>query len=154
MKRQKTVSIIVFIIIMVVCSALVYYYRAYLEFLSVFVRDALWASVLLTIVLVVISAFYAWQTRQTISEMVKARKGEFIPHVRAELKWLGPVFLVLKVTNFGKGPAMNVNVEITFLPSNEKRIWDDAILSPNESIRILLPEGNIDKSVRNQQKLL
>jgi prepilin signal peptidase PulO-like enzyme (type II secretory pathway) len=145
MKHRKIISILILIIILIVFSVSAYYYRASFEFLSIFVRDALWASVLVTTVLVVINAYYAWQTRQTIREMEKARKAEFIPHVRVELSWLGPVFLVLKATNFGKGPATNVKAEITFLPSNEKRIWEEAVLSPNESIRISLPEGIIEK---------
>jgi len=153
MKYRKIVSILALIIILIVFSVLAYYYWMYLEFLSIFVRDALWASVLVTFVLVLINAYYAWQTRKTIREMEKARKAEFIPHVRAELSWLGPTFLVLKATNFGKGPANNVKAEITFLPSNEKRIWEEVVLSPNESIRIFLPEGNMEKVCEKSAKI-
>ena len=74
-----------------------------------------------------------------------ARKTEFMPHVRAELSWLGPMFIILKITNYGKGPATNIRAKIMFLPSKTEREWNEAVLSPNETIRILLPEGNINK---------
>ncbi|MGD0496460.1 MAG: hypothetical protein ABSB28_10580 [Candidatus Bathyarchaeia archaeon] len=113
----------------------------------------MWASVLVTVVLVIINTFYAMQTRQTIKEMEKARKADFLPHVRAELSFLGPVFLILKATNFGKGPATDIRTEITFLPSNEKRVWQQAIMSPNEFIRILLPDGNLAKVLERSAEI-
>jgi len=141
--------------IVIACGISIYYYpQTYPEFSSVFVKDPLWASVVVTIVLVAINAYYAWQVRQTIREMEKARKAEFIPHVRAELIWLGPIFLLLQLTNFGKGPAINIKAQITFLPSKEKRLWDQMIMSPSESIRILLPEGNIDKVCETSAQIL
>lgn len=153
MKSFIVVGIIVAIII--ACGVSTYYYpQTYLEFFSVFVKDPLWASVLVTIVLVAINAYYAWQVRQTIHEMEKARKAEFIPHVRAELIFLGPLFLILRITNFGKGPATNIKAQITFLPSEEKRLWEQAIMSPNEFIRILLPEGNINRVCEKSAKIV
>jgi len=143
--RLCRIQIIAFIIILIACFILLYLFRGYLQFLSVFVADPLWATVLVTVVLVTINALYAWQTRQVIHEMEKARKAEFIPHLRAELAWMGPVHLVLKFTNFGKGPAKDVEAEITFEPSKEKRSWRQAIMAPNEFIRVFLPEGNIEK---------
>jgi len=92
--------------------------------------------------------------RQTIYEMEKARKAEFLPHVRAELSWLGPIFLVLELTNFGRGPAVDINAQITFLPSKEKRPWCQSIMSPGESIRIFLPEGNIEKVCKSSAQIL
>jgi len=153
MKHRKTVSSIAFIIVLVVCSVLVYYYWTYLEFLSILVKDALWASVAATLVLVAINAYYAWQTKHAIREMEKARKAEFLPHVRIELSWLGPVFLVLKATNYGRGPATNIKAEIVYLPSEEKRLWEESCISPNESIRFFLPEGEMEKVHEKSAKI-
>jgi len=153
MKYRKALSISVFLVILAILASLVYCYQSSFEFLSIFVKDALWASVLVTIVLVVINAFYLMQTRQTIKAMEKARKTDFLPHVRAELSFLGPVFLILKATNFGKGPATNVKAEITFLPSNEKRVWQQAIMSPNEFIRILLPDGSLARVLERSAEI-
>jgi len=144
MKSLITVVIIVAVIIACVISSY-YYPQTYHEFFSVFVKDPLWASVFVTILLVAINAYYAWQVRQTIHEMEKARRAEFIPHVRAELSFLGSIFLILTITNFGKGPATDIKAQIAFFPSGERRPWEQAIMSPNESIRILLPDGNINR---------
>jgi len=154
MECQKTVLISTSIVILIIVFVLAYFYWAYLEFLSVFVRDALWASVLVTMVLVAINAYYAWQSRETIREMEKSRMADFIPHVRAELSWLGPVFLVLKATNFGKGPAISIKAEIVFLPSEEKRLWGESIMSPNESIRVFLPQGEMEKVCEKSAKII
>jgi hypothetical protein len=144
MKNWKIVLIST-LIIGAIIAVLLYLHWASLDFLSVFVKDALWASVLATIVLVVINAFVLLQNRQTIREMEKARKSEFMPHVRVELSWYVPAFLVLKAVNFGKGPATHIKAKITFLPSNIEKNWTEGILSPNESINIFLPDGDINR---------
>ncbi|HUW48271.1 MAG TPA: hypothetical protein VMW36_05975 [Patescibacteria group bacterium] len=154
MRYQNFVALSVIAVIFIAISLTAYYYPTWLGFLSIFVTDALWASVLITIVLVVINAVYVWQTRQTIKEMEKSRKTEFFPHIRVDLNWLASVFLVLRVTNFGKGPATNIRAEIIFLPSNEKKKWEQAIMSPNESIRIFLPEGKMEKACEKSEKII
>ncbi|MEM3714185.1 MAG: hypothetical protein QXF82_04475 [Nitrososphaeria archaeon] len=141
----KTVIVVALVAFIVVLRISSNYYPQIYEFISVIVKDPLWASVFVTMILVAINAYYAWQVRQTICEMEKARKAEFLPHVRVKLSWLGPVFLVLELTNFGRGPVVDINAQITFLPSNEKRLLEQSIMSPGESIRISLPEGNVDK---------
>lgn len=145
MKYGKLISVSVLLAALIFLATLAYFYPSSFGFLSIFVKDALWASVLVTVVLVVINAVYTMQTRQSIKEMEKARKADFCPHVRADLSFLGPFFLILKATNFGKGPAINVRVKITFLPSNAEKIWTQAAMSPNEFISILLPNGDLGK---------
>ena len=152
MKLSIKVLIVVAFIVALGISG--YYYHQIDEFISVIVKDPLWASVIVTTILVAINAYYAWQVRQTIYEMEKARKAEFLPHVRAELSWLGPIFLVLELTNFGRGPAVDINAQITFLPSKEERPWCQSIMSPGESIRIFLPEGNIEKVCKSSAQIL
>jgi hypothetical protein len=154
MKYPEMVAILVLIIILPVCSILVIYYWSYFEVLSIFVRDPLWASVLVTVVLVGINAHYAWQTKNIIREMEKARKAEFIPDVRAELSWLGPIFLILRFTNFGRGPAINIKGEIIFLPSEEKRLWEQTIMAPNEFLHVLLPDGNTEKVCERSARII
>ena len=138
---------------MVIVTLSAYYAPWLFEPLSVFVKDSLWASVLVTFVLVVINVVYVVQTRQTVKEMEKARKAEFMPHIRVEITWLAPTYLVLKATNFGKVPAVNVNTEITFSPSNERRKWEQAVMSPSESIRVFLPEGQMEKVCEKSEKI-
>jgi hypothetical protein len=138
---------------LIAISLTAYYYSTCFGFLSILVTDALWASVLVTIVLVVINAVYVWLARQTIKEMEKSRKTEFVPHIRVDISWLGTAFLMLRITNFGKGPATNIRAEIIFLPSNEKKKWEQAIMSPSESIHIFLPEGQMEKACEKSEKI-
>jgi hypothetical protein len=153
MKHHKIIAVLVLAIILVIVTLSAYCYPRFFEPLSVFVKDSLWASVLVTVVLVVINVIYVVQTRQTVKEMEKVRKAEFIPHIRAEISWLAPTYLVLKATNFGKGPAINVKAEITFFPSNERRKWEQAIMSPSEFIRIFLPEAQMEKVCEKSERI-
>lgn len=116
--------------------------------------DALWASVIATVVLILINIVYAWQNRQVIKEMQEARKAEFMPNLKAKLSWLSPTFLILQITNFGKGPAMNIKAEVIFHPCEEKRPFEASIVSPQESIKIFLPEGNIEKILEKSSKII
>ena len=144
MKHSKILITSIVVVIVVALSIFLYFYWKSLEFLSIFVTNALWASVLLTVILVIINISTIIQTRQTISEMEKARKSEFLTHVRVELSWYVPAFLVLKITNFGKGAAIHINAKITFLPSKIEKNWKDGVLAPIESMNIFLPYGNVD----------
>jgi hypothetical protein len=50
---------------------------------------------------IVIKAYYAWQTRQTICEMEKARKAEFLPIVKIQLGWKGLFMVIVEGKNYG-----------------------------------------------------
>jgi hypothetical protein len=156
MKHLKFVLLIIIVTAIAIAFGIsIYKYpQACTEFFSVFVRDPLWTSVFVTIVLVAINIFYLWQNRQVIDEMKKAREVEFMPHVRAELFFLGPIYVMLRITNFGKGPAINIKAQITFLPSGTKRLWEQTIMSPKEFIRILLPDGNIYRILEQSAKII
>lgn len=135
-----SMGLIIFAIVLTLLS-----YGSYLSFLSIFVTDALWASVLLTVVLVVVNISSTIQNRQTIREMEKARKAEFMPNVKMQLTWIGATSLALKGKNFGKDPAINLKAEIIFLPSDAKRKWTAEIFSPNQSIKVWLPDSSSSK---------
>ena len=77
--------------------------------------------------------------------MEKARKAEFMPHLRVDILWLAPTFLVLKANNFGKGPALNIKAVITFLPSKETKKWEQTVMSSGEFLRVMFPDGSIEK---------
>jgi hypothetical protein len=144
--KRRIISIIVGVVLIGVLAWLLFTFNATISSaLSVVITDALWASVFATIVLIIINAIYTIQTHQTINEMQKARKAEFFPHIRVDLDWLGPVFLLLRCTNFGKGPATNIKAEIVFQPSGDKRHWNEGIMAPSENIRLFLPDGDVEK---------
>jgi hypothetical protein len=110
--------------------ALLAYYWSYVSFLSIFVTDALWASVLLTVVLVVVNISTTIQNRETIREMEKARKAGFMPNVKAQLVWVGATQVALEMKNHGVGPAMNLKAEISFSPDSIKKDWTADVFSP------------------------
>lgn len=151
---MKIAQIIGFLICIAIALVLIVYFQSYLEPITDWLSDPLWVSVLVTVVLVGINAFYAIQMRQTINEMEKARKTEFMPNIRAELTFLGPVFLLLRMANVGKGPAIDVKAEISFSPSNETRLWEQGTMSPDESIRIFLPDGSLDRVCETAARIM
>lgn len=64
-----------------------------------------------TIVLVVVTTWYAWQTQQMVREMRRAREAQLTPSVelRVEHERWNPAVLALVVHNTGGGPARNVS---------------------------------------------
>jgi hypothetical protein len=133
-----------FVIILILVGVLAYLLLSNLLVVYVLPIDALWASVVVTIVLVIVNIYYAYQNRQVLKEMETTRKTDFITHVRAELTWYVPTFLVLTLTNFGKGTAIHINAEIEFEPLSIRKHWNDGTLAPNEAINIFLPNGNVE----------
>lgn len=152
MKRRRIIAIISSVIIGLILTSAAYM-KGYLDGIIVMFADPMWVSVFVTVILVVINICYAWQTRQTIVEMERARKAEFLPYIKTRLDFLGPKFLILRMTNVGKGPAMDIDATVSFSPSNEVRYWKQNMMSPDEFHRILLPDGNIDTVCEKAQKI-
>jgi hypothetical protein len=138
---RRTIVYLTITATLIAIVTLMTYYWAYVSFISIFVTDALWASVLLTIVLVIVNISTTMQNRVTIREMEKARKAAVMPNVKAKLVWIGATQVALKLKNYGVGPAMDLKAEISFLPANIKKNWTDNIFSPNQSIKLWLPNG-------------
>jgi hypothetical protein len=142
MKVAAISAMTILVIFMLGIGITVYYYpQAYF----LFFRDPLWVSVFVTVMLAVINGIYALQIRQTITEMRKARMAEFVPHIRADLGFFG-IIPAVKITNFGKGPAIDVKMRITYFPSKQERLWEQTAMSPNESTHFMLP-GEIMREI-------
>jgi hypothetical protein len=73
-------------------------------------------------ILVIVTLWYAWQTRQMVSQMESARAAQIRPHLAlgVDLERGGGVFL--RVVNAGAGPAMSVDVRIESEPGPGVRI--------------------------------
>ena len=141
MKPLMVVAVISIIVVLIWVS----YSVGHLEPFVTSFTNPLWMSVLVTFVLVGINAYYSWQTRQEIAEMKKARKSEFMPHIKIALMFLGPLAVILRITNVGKGPAIDVKTMITFSPKNETRPWEQPLMSPDEIVRVTLPNMSLHK---------
>jgi hypothetical protein len=148
MKAIVIFATIGFIIIALIVGISIFSYRQMLGFF----RDPLWVSVCVTAILVGINAYYAWQVSKTIDEMKKARMAEFMPHVRADLSFFG-IIPVIKITNFGKGPAINVKTKIIF-SGGETKPWEQTIMSPNESVHLILPGETMDEILQRAAQIM
>jgi len=149
MKIRTIYAIIVFLGIIAIIGILGYYYP---QIFLGFFQDPLWVSVFVTIVLVVLNGIYAWQVRKTIDEMKKAREAEFMPHVRADLSFFG-IIPAMKITNFGKGPAINIKTKIIY-SGGETKPWEQTVMSPNESIHFILPGANMNEILQRAAQII
>lgn len=104
------------------------------------------ALVLVTVGLLGVTAYYAWQTRrmviamreqttETISEMRKSQLAAVRPHIRFDLKESGSG-VILQIENIGSGPALDVEIIVGLhrgVESVRLPIWSTPVLRPGES---------------------
>lgn len=112
----------------------------------------------LTLALVMVTAFYAWVTYRMLNEMVQTRRSEISPSISFRFKLaeisqepLGSkadthrviIKTVLQLANYGRGPAINMNVLIGMDLSDDPTVSMTTI-SPNfeSSMPIILEPGN------------
>lgn len=107
--------------------------------------DPLWASVIVTIVLVIINICIIWQNQRVIKEMEKARKAEFLPRIKATIHFAGPTFVELKAQNVGKGPALDIDAIIKTMPKEKPRRWQQPLMASDECEFFFLPEGDFEE---------
>lgn len=73
----------------------------------------------LTAALVLITAYYAWQTNRMAEEMRKTRAMSVLP--KLALKWhaVGPEHTFIRIASVGPGAALDVDVEVVFVPKKD-----------------------------------
>jgi len=86
----------------------------------------------LTGVLVIVTAYYAYQTHLTVEEMKAGRSAHVFPHLVPAMKMFGGGGGVLRVTNAGPGPALDVNIRIALEPGGQERPWHAPVVAPGE----------------------
>jgi hypothetical protein len=110
---------------------------------------ASWATVALTFVLVLVTAYYAWQNHQMVKEMRESRRLGVRPSFGVDLRFLGAGFGVVSVGNFGLGAAFDVDIELRFEPLDaarapEVRRWRKGIVAPREEHRFYAHDDSGD----------
>jgi hypothetical protein len=99
----------------------------------------------LTAVLVVLTGYYAWQTRAMVTEMRNARQLSLRPKIVLDVELLGPTFGVIVLANVGAGAALNADLTLRFhRPDGEvgdERRWLEHVIAPGERHQFLPPEG-------------
>jgi hypothetical protein len=92
-----------------------------------------WVIAGLTTVLVLTTIYYAWQTRQTVQEMRRARKVTILPRLIAGMHPKAAGIGFLRLANVGPGPAIDVRATLTFEPGGAPIEWRYGVLAPGET---------------------
>ncbi|WP_321429052.1 hypothetical protein [uncultured Methanolobus sp.] len=94
----------------------------------------------LTAILVIITAYYAWQTRGMVKEMETARLYQFLPSLKVNPTHLhlGDGFDV-EIRNLGVGPAKNIRGTLKIEPDGDEVDIIYTILYPTESFSLHAP---------------
>lgn len=90
------------------------------------------------LLLVVITGYYAFQTREMVEEMREARRAPLLPKLVLDLSFLGGIYGVVTVQNVGPGPALDVDMVVQFEHAEkggkaEERAWRDHLMVPGEA---------------------
>jgi hypothetical protein len=96
----------------------------------------------LTAVLVAITGYYAWQTRQTVEELRRTRAVAVLPRLVLRMCDVGPTTSFIEVMNVGPGPAIDVNVDVSFVSRSEgvqpsQRRLQSSVLVSGESHQVI-----------------
>lgn len=95
--------------------------------------------------LVVITGYYAWQTRAMVTEMPNARQLSLRPKIVLDLEMAGPTFGLIVVANVGAGAALHADLTIAFLTPDgqvgEERKWLEQLIVPGERHEFLPPKA-------------
>lgn len=97
------------------------------------------------VVLVLVTAYYAWQTREMAKEMRSARLLSLLPKLVLDVKMIGPTFGDVVVRNVGPGAAIDADLTLTFEGSEaaepEERQWLAHVIAPGEDHEFLPAHG-------------
>lgn len=89
--------------------------------------------------LVIITSYYAIQTRRTLAAINKSTETSVLPHLKCSMGVVGVDTLFLKISNVGVGSAINVNLEYEVESiSNSSREWMSSIMLPEESYQFYI----------------
>lgn len=96
-----------------------------------------------TVILVLTTIYYAWQTKKTVKEAENSRKDSRLPIIRVEMQ--GPImhykdkkYIFLSFENIGYGLARNINI---LFPNKEITALENLNISEKGSIEIDLLSG-------------
>ena len=98
-----------------------------------------------TVVLVIVTGYYAWQNHQMVGEMRQARIDSVRPHLVASLEFIGTRHFAVRVSNVGQGPALDADLTLTFAslpdgPGDDRRRYRPAVVQQGEHFTFLVPD--------------
>jgi len=112
------------------------------------------------LLLVIITSIYVFLTWRMVSEMRRAREAESEPQLVANLIPLGAMSLKLRISNAGRGPALNIKAAIRLVSKtdNSEETWSHPVLLSNghEDFRLPGDSNNnyLDKLASKYEKLV
>ncbi|MBI2690567.1 MAG: hypothetical protein HYX29_01285 [Solirubrobacterales bacterium] len=111
------------------------------------------ATVLLTAALIVVTIFYAIQNWRMAVEMRKTREAAILPKLALDFYRLAPVVVTTHVKNVGPGPAVDVDVQLTYVPLDgtiepSNRRLRFAMLASGEGYDFM-PPGELDGNMNS-----
>jgi hypothetical protein len=104
------------------------------------------ATETLTFALVLITGYYALQNGKMAREMRRSREAQIRPKLAIDVHALTPMYVVARVRNVGQGPALDVDVKLTFEPAPDSdadpvvREWRTTVIAPGEHRDFMPPE--------------
>jgi hypothetical protein len=106
-------------------------------------------------VLVVVTAYYAWQTHKMAREMRQARLLSLLPKLVLDIEMVGPRHGNIVVQNVGPGPAIDADLVIVFDAADEGAVDPGKRDFVRLGIDTLLAEGNlVEKAGSRNARLL
>jgi hypothetical protein len=96
---------------------------------------------LLTGALVLVTAYYAYQTRETVKELRGARAASIMPKPAMNFDYVGGPNFFAVLANTGTGPALQVDLTMSYEPGGPRIGWRSPLMSVGERVRFLGPEG-------------
>ena len=114
-------------------------YRIMIDSTAIIAYLSQYSIPILTFFLVLITGYYAWETRSMVKEMEKTRKNQFIPYLKIKPTrlYLGDGFEI-EIKNIGVGVAKNIRGTISLIPDGGQKEVVYPILFPRE--RFVLQE--------------
>lgn len=95
-----------------------------------------------TIVLVIVTGYYAKQTKTTVKVLEKTAKLSVQPHLKGTFQQIGPVAGDLLIRNVGNGSANRINLSYWIEGKDEtKRNWTKPLMMPNDSDEFFIPKN-------------
>lgn len=96
-----------------------------------------------TIVLVLVTTYYAIQTRRTVKVLEKSNTLQFRPALLATIKVRDAVKPEIQISNFGRGPATAVQIQVQSKenPDTSKFTYSTSLFAVKEKVSFLIPIG-------------
>jgi hypothetical protein len=109
-------------------------------------------AALLTLVLIAVTAYYAFQNRRMVKEMERTRELSLLPRLALEFHRLASATVTLAIRNVGPGAALDIDVRMVYEPAESSRgtvehRWRRNLLVSGAQYDFIPPDGlnsNID----------